>query len=196
MSNLEINYPYSKIVVPPDSLLDVNNCLQQASLAGDGLYSAKCHKVLGKLHLDAHCLLTPSGTAALEMASLLCEIGPGDEVIMPSYTFVSSANSVVLRGGIPVFVDVRSDTLNIDETLIEAAITDNTKAIMVVHYAGVSCEMDVIIEIANRYGLYLIEDNAQGLGAFYKGMPLERLKVAALSFHSTKNIMSGEVGVA
>ena len=195
MSNFEINYPYSKIVVPPDSLLDVNNCLQQASLAGDGLYSAKCHKVLGKLHLDAHCLLTPSGTAALEMASLLCEIGPGDEVIMPSYTFVSSANSVVLRGGIPVFVDVRSDTLNIDETLIEAAITDNTKAIMVVHYAGVSCEMDVIIEIANRYGLYLIEDNAQGLGAFYKGMPLGTFgQVAALSFHSTKNIMSGEGG--
>src|SRR5215831_18261573 len=140
-------------------------------------------------------LLTQSCTAALEMAAILADVGPGDEVIVPSFTFVSTANSIVLRGGVPVFVDIRPDTLNIDETKIEAAITPRTKAIVPVHYAGVSCEMDAIMAIAERHKLVVIEDAAQGTLASYKSRPLGSIgHLAAVSFHETKNVISGEGG--
>jgi dTDP-4-amino-4,6-dideoxygalactose transaminase len=129
------------------------------------------------------------------MASILCDLQPGDEVIMPSYTFVSTANAVVLRNAVPVFVDIRPDTLNIDESLIEAAITPRTKAICVVHYAGVACEMDTIMDIATRHNLFVIEDAAQGYESYYKGRPLGSIgHFAAMSFHETKNVISGEGG--
>jgi dTDP-4-amino-4,6-dideoxygalactose transaminase len=171
------------------------DALRQGKLSGGGPYEAKCHEWLEN-HMQANkALLTHSCTAALEMAALLANIQAGDEVIMPSYTFVSTANAFVLRGGIPVFVDIRPDTLNLDETLIESAITPRTKAIVVVHYAGVACEMDTIMEIANRYGLLVIEDAAQALMATYKGRPLGSIgHLAALSFHDTKNIICGEGG--
>lgn len=166
-----------------------------AQLAGDGPFTARCHEWL---RLQTECqraLLTHSCTAALEMSALLLDIQPGDEIIMPSYTFVSTANAFALRGGTPVFVDIRPDTLNIDETKIEAAITSRTKAIVAVHYAGVGCEMDTILEIASRHGLRVVEDAAQGLMARYKGRPLGSIgDLGALSFHETKNIISGEGG--
>jgi dTDP-4-amino-4,6-dideoxygalactose transaminase len=141
-------------------------------------------------------LLTHSCTAALEMAAILADLGPGDEVIMPSFTFVSTANAVVLRGALPVFVDVRADTLNIDESLIEAAITPRTKAIFVVHYAGVACEMDAIMSLARRHHLLVMEDAAQGLMSSYRGRPLGSIgDLAAISFHETKNVIAGEGGV-
>ena len=139
--------------------------------------------------------LTHSCTAALEMSALLIGIEPGDEIIMPSYTFVSTANAFVLRGGVPVFVDVRADTLNLDERLVERAITTRTKAIVAVHYAGVSCEMDVLLDIAQRHSLPLIEDAAQGLMSRYHGRPLGAIgHLGAISFHETKNVISGEGG--
>lgn len=164
-------------------------------LAGDGPFTRKCHGWLEE-RTGAHmALLTHSCTAALEMAAILADIQPGDEVIMPSYTFVSTANAFVLRGGVPVFVDIRSDTLNIDETLVEAAITSRTKAIVPVHYAGVACEMDAIMAIASRHGLMVIEDAAQGVMSKYKGRPLGSIgHMGCLSFHETKNIISGEGG--
>lgn len=164
-------------------------------LAGDGEFTRKCHAWLERRIGTAKALLTHSCTAALEMAAILADIGPGDEIIMPSYTFVSTANAFVLRGGVPVFVDIRHDTLNIDETKIEAAITPRTRAIVPVHYAGVGCEMDVIMDIAERHDLLVIEDAAQGIMADYKGRPLGGIgHLAALSFHETKNIISGEGG--
>src|SRR5690606_11306994 len=140
-------------------------------------------------------LLTHSCTAALEMSALLLDLEAGDEVIMPSYTFVSTANAFVLRGAVPVFVDVREDTLNLDENLVEAAITARTRAICVVHYAGVSCEMDEILAIAERHGLAVVEDAAQGIHSTYRGRPLGSLgTLGCLSFHETKNAISGEGG--
>jgi dTDP-4-amino-4,6-dideoxygalactose transaminase len=140
-------------------------------------------------------LLTHSCTAALEMAALLLDIQPGDEVIMPSYTFVSTANAFVLRGAVPVFIDIREDTLNLDERLIEGAVTARTKAIVPVHYAGVACEMDTILEIAGRRHLRVVEDAAQGVMSFYKGRALGSLgELGAYSFHETKNVVSGEGG--
>ena len=165
------------------------------ALAGDGLYTKKCHDFLQSLCNCKRALLTHSCTAALEMQSLLLNIQAGDEVIMPSYTFVSTANAVVLRGGIPVFIDIREDTLNINEQLIEAAITNRTKAIAPVHYAGVSCDMDVVMDIANKHNLKVIEDAAQGFMSTYKGKHLGTIgDLGALSFHETKNIISGEGG--
>jgi len=141
--------------------------MSSAKISGDGEFSTRCHKwFVERLRCDA-ALLTPSCTHALEMAALLLDIQPGDEVIMPSYTFVSTANAFVLRGATIVFVDVRPDTMNIDEDLIEAAITDKTKAIIVVHYAGVSCEMDSVMATAARYGLHVVEDAAQGMMSSY-----------------------------
>jgi dTDP-4-amino-4,6-dideoxygalactose transaminase len=164
-------------------------------LSGNGQFTQRCHKLLQQQVGSQKVLLTHSCTAALEMASILCDLQPGDEVIMPSYTFVSTANAVVLRNAIPVFVDIRPDTLNIDETLIEAAITPRTKAICVVHYAGVACEMDVIMDIATRHNLFVIEDAAQGYESYYKGRPLGSIgHFAAMSFHETKNVISGEGG--
>ena len=165
------------------------------NLAGDGPFTKKCHS-----WLEAHCgctkaLLTHSCTAALEMAALLLDIQLGDEIIMPSYTFVSTANAFVLRGGVPVFLDIREDTLNLDERLIESAITARTRAIVPVHYAGVSCEMDAIMAIARRHGLKVVEDAAQGMMASYKGRALGSIgDLGAYSFHETKNVISGEGG--
>ncbi len=164
-------------------------------LSGDGEFTRRCHA-----WLEAHtgcrkALLTHSCTAALEMSALLLDLAPGDEVIMPSYTFVSTANAFVLRGAVPVFVDIRGDTMNLDERLVEAAITPRTKAICVVHYAGVACAMDVILDIAARHRLAVVEDAAQGVGATWRGRPLGGIGTfGALSFHETKNIISGEGG--
>ena len=164
-------------------------------LAGDGQFTKKCSAWLEQRIGCQKALLTHSCTAALEMAAMLADLEPGDEVIMPSYTFVSTANAFVLRGAIPVFVDIRADTLNIDETKIEAAVTQRTKAIIPVHYAGISCEMDTIMDIARRHNLLVIEDAAQGIMSTYKGRPLGSIgHMAALSFHETKNIISGEGG--
>lgn len=164
-------------------------------LAGDGVFTKKCSAWLEQRIGCKKALLTHSCTAALEMAAILIDVRPGDEIIMPSYTFVSTANAFVLRGGVPVFVDIRSDTLNIDETLIESAITPKTKAIVAVHYAGVGCEMDTIMAIAKKHNLVVIEDAAQGIMSTYKGRPLGSIgHLAALSFHETKNIISGEGG--
>ncbi len=164
-------------------------------LAGDGPFTKKCHSWLEQKTGAKKVLLTHSCTAALEMAAILADIQQGDEVIMPSYTFISTANAFVLRGGKPVFVDIRPDTLNIDETLIEAAITARTKAIVPVHYAGVACEMDTIMDIANRHNLLVIEDAAQGILSSYKGRALGAIgHMGCYSFHETKNIISGEGG--
>lgn len=164
--------------------------------SGDGKYSRLCHEWFKNKLKCRQALLVHSGTAALELAAILADLKPGDEVIMPSYTFCSTANAFVLQGAIPVFVDIRPDTLNIDETKIEAAITPKTKAIVPVHYAGVACEMDIIMDIARRHHLLVIEDAAQAFDAYYKGRPLGTIgDMGCLSFHETKNIMSGEGGL-
>lgn len=173
----------------------LGQALDSRQLAGDGPFSRRCHDWLAREIRVCKALLTPSCTAALEMSAILAEVGPGDEIIMPSFTFVSTANAFVLRGASPVFVDIRPDTLNIDECLIEAAITPRTKAIVVVHYAGVGCEMDAIMAIADRHGLPVIEDAAQGILATYRGRPLGSFGACGtLSFHETKNIGCGEGG--
>ncbi len=164
-------------------------------LAGDGPFTKRCHQWLNAYTTACKSLLTHSCTAALEMSALLLDIEPGDEIIMPSYTFVSTANAFVLRGGKPVFVDIRADTLNIDEQLIADAITPRTKAIVPVHYAGVGCEMDTIMNIAKQHHLHVVEDAAQGMNAYYKGKPLGSIgDLGAFSFHETKNIICGEGG--
>lgn len=164
-------------------------------LAGDGPFTKRCHGWLEDRTGCSKALLTHSCTGALEMAALLLDIQAGDEIIMPSYTFVSTANAFVLRGGVPVFVDIRRDTLNLDESLIEAAITSRTRAIVPVHYAGVSCEMDSIMSIAKHHGLKVVEDAAQGVMASYKGRALGSIgDLGAYSFHETKNVISGEGG--
>lgn len=187
--------PFNKPYMTGKELWYISQAHASGHLAGDGQFTKKCSAWLEQRIGCQKALLTHSCTAALEMAAMLADVQPGDEVIMPSYTFVSTANAFVLRGAIPVFVDIREDTLNIDETKIEAAITPNTKVIMPVHYAGVSCEMDTIMEIAHRHKLLVIEDAAQGIMSTYKGRPLGSIgHMAALSFHETKNIISGEGG--
>jgi dTDP-4-amino-4,6-dideoxygalactose transaminase len=172
----------------------MRQALATAHLSGNGQFTARCHAFL-ETRLGGRALLTHSCTAALEMAALLIDIAPGDEVIMPSWTFSSTANAFVLRGAVPVFVDIRPDTLNIDENLIERAVTARTKAICVVHYAGVGAEMDTIGRIAAAHGLAVIEDAAQGLHAKWAGRPLGTFgHFAAFSFHETKNIIAGEGG--
>lgn len=164
-------------------------------LAGDGPFTKRCHDWLEENSGCAKALLTHSCTAALEMTALLLDIKPGDEVIMPSYTFVSTANAFVLRGAVPVFVDIRADTLNLDEEKVEEAITSKTKAIVAVHYAGVACNMDRLMDIARSHGLYVVEDAAQGMMASYRGKPLGSIgELGTLSFHETKNVISGEGG--
>lgn len=173
----------------------IMQALKGNKLSGDGPFSQKCQNWFETSLPAKKVLLTPSCTAALEMAALLIDIQPGDEVIMPSYTFVSTANAFVLRGAKIVFVDIRPDTMNIDERLIEAAITVKTRAIVPVHYAGVSCEMDVIMSIASRYRLYVIEDAAQGMMSDYKGRALGTIgHIGTFSFHETKNYTSGGEG--
>lgn len=189
------NIPFNKPHVTQQDHDYIKNALLHTNLAGDGPYTKKCHHWFEKKTHVAKALLTHSCTAALEMAALLLDLKPGDEVIMPSYTFVSTANAFVLRGAVPVFIDIRPDTLNMDEKLIEYAITSKTKAIVPVHYAGVACEMDTILAIAKRYNLAVVEDAAQGAQAFYKGKALGAIgDMGCLSFHATKNIISGEGG--
>lgn len=165
-------------------------------VSGDGKYTKLCHQRLQDyMHINT-ALLVHSGTAALELSAICANLQPGDEVIMPSYTFCSTANAFVLAGAKPVFVDIRSDTLNIDENLIESAITDKTRAIVPVHYAGVACEMDTIMDIAHNHNLLVIEDAAQAFASSYKGKPLGTIgDMGCFSFHETKNIMSGEGGL-
>lgn len=187
--------PFNKPYMTGRELWYIAQAHANGHLSGDGQFTRQCHAWLRTNTGAASALLTHSCTAALEMAALLLGLEPGDEVILPSYTFVSTANAFALRGAVPVFVDVRSDTLNLDEGLIEAAITPRTRAICVVHYAGVSCEMDAILAIAARHGLAVVEDAAQGIMSSYKGRPLGTIgDFGTLSFHETKNIISGEGG--
>ncbi|MCI8991550.1 MAG: dTDP-4-amino-4,6-dideoxygalactose transaminase [Eubacterium sp.] len=173
----------------------MNKAIAAHKICGDGEFTKKCSEWLEKTTGTAKALLTTSCTHATEMAALLCNIQPGDEVIMPSYTFVSTADAFVLRGATPVFVDIRPDTMNIDETLIEDAVTEKTKAIVPVHYAGVSCEMDTIMDIAKRHNLLVIEDAAQGVMSTYKGQALGTIgDFGCFSFHETKNYSMGEGG--
>ena len=187
--------PFNKPYMTGKELWYISQAHHDGQLAGDGNYTKKCHQWLEN-HTHSHkALLTHSCTAALEMSAILADLEPGDEVIMPSYTFVSTANAFVLRGAIPVFVDIRPDTLNLDETLVETAITHRTRAIVPVHYAGVGCEMDTLQQIATKHQLLLIEDAAQGLMSSYKGKPLGSFgDLACFSFHETKNIIAGEGG--
>ncbi len=174
----------------------IQDCVKSQKICGDGAYTKKCSEWLEKKTGTAKCLLTTSCTHATELAALLLpDIGPGDEVIMPAFTFVSTADAFVLRGATPVFVDIRPDTMNIDEKLIEDAVTDRTKAIVPVHYAGVSCEMDAIMEIAGRHGLAVVEDAAQGIMSTYKNKALGTIgDFGCFSFHETKNYSMGEGG--
>lgn len=187
--------PFNKPFMTGRELGYVERAYQNGHLAGQGEFAGHCSRWLEEQLGASRALLTHSCTAALEMTAILADVGVGDEVIMPSYTFVSTANAFVLRGATPVFVDIRSDTLNIDEAKIEEAITPRTKAIVPVHYAGVSCEMDPIVQLAKRHDLLIIEDAAQGMLATYKGRPLGSIgQMAAMSFHETKNVISGEGG--
>lgn len=187
--------PFNRPHVTGSEFDYINAAIADGHLSGDGQFTARVHAWLERHTGASKALLTHSCTAALEMAALLLDITPGDEIIMPSYTFVSTANAFVLRGGVPVFVDIREDTLNIDERQIEEAITARTRAIVPVHYAGVACEMDAICRVAAHRGIPVVEDAAQGLGATYKGRPLGGIgAMGALSFHETKNIISGEGG--
>ena len=187
--------PFNKPYLTGKELENIVLAKEYGQLAGDGVFTQKCSNWIEESTGCYKALLTHSCTAALEMAAILIRTSPGDEIIMPSYTFVSTANAFVLRGGIPVFVDIRSDTLNIDETLIESAITSKTKAIVPVHYAGEACDMDVIMNIANRHNLIVIEDAAQSVNASYNGKALGSIgHLGCYSFHETKNIISGEGG--
>lgn len=192
---ISMNIPFNRPYLVGRELDYIAQAHAKGQLSGDGMFTRRCHAWLEERLGTRKALLTHSCTAALEMAAILLDLKPGDEVIMPSFTFVSTANAFVLRGAVPVFVDIRPDTLNIDEALIERAITPHTRAICVVHYAGVPCEMDTIMVIAARYGLKVIEDAAQGILSTYKGKALGSLgDLAALSFHETKNVISGEGG--
>ena len=193
MKNLiRFNKPF---ITPLDSDFFSDLEANKSSLSGDGKYTKMVHLWLENYCKAKKALLTHSCTAALEMSAILLNIKEGDEVLMPSYTFVSTANAIVLRGGVPIFIDIREDTLNIDENSIERSINKKTKAILPVHYAGVSCEMDTIKSIAKSYNLFVVEDSAQGILSKYKGKPLGSLgDLGAFSFHETKNIISGEGG--
>ncbi len=178
-----------------DELRYISKAIESGQLAGDGFFTKSCTKWFENFLGAPKCLLTPSCTHALEMTAILLDIQPGDEIIMPSYTFVSTANAFVLRGAKIVFVDIRPDNMNIDETKIEAAVTHKTKAIVPVHYAGVACDMDAIMDIAKRNNLFVVEDAAQGLMSYYKGKPLGTIgHFGTISFHTTKNFTSGGEG--
>jgi dTDP-4-amino-4,6-dideoxygalactose transaminase len=190
-----ITIPFNRPYLTGRELLYISEAHALCQLAGDGVFTLRCHEWIEARTGTRKALLTHSCTAALEICSMLLNVQPGDEIIMPSFTFVSTANAFVLRGAVPVFVDIRPDTLNIDENLIEAAVTSRTRAIVAVHYAGVSCEMDRIMAIAERHGLCVIEDAAQGIEAEYKGRALGSIgQLGAYSFHETKNVISGEGG--
>lgn len=184
--------------VPPftgNEMENIKKAVENQHICGDGIFTKQCSEFLEKITGTSKCLLTTSCTHALEMAALLCDIKEGDEVILPSYTFVSTADAFVLRGAVPVFVDIRPDTMNIDENLIEAAITERTKVIAVVHYAGIACEMDKIMEIAEKHHLIVVEDAAQAIMCTYRGKPLGTFgDFGCFSFHETKNFSMGEGG--
>ncbi|MDD5306466.1 MAG: dTDP-4-amino-4,6-dideoxygalactose transaminase [Deltaproteobacteria bacterium] len=187
--------PFSRPCRTGRELEYIEECLASSVIAGDGAFTKRCKEILERIYAGSKVLLTTSCTHALEMCSLLLDIGPGDEVLLPSFTFVSTANAVALRGARPVFVDVREDTLNIDESLCEARVTERTKAIFVVHYGGVGAQMEAMRKIADGHGLKLVEDAAQGLGATWGGRPLGGIgDLGALSFHESKNIVCGEGG--
>jgi dTDP-4-amino-4,6-dideoxygalactose transaminase len=187
--------PFNRPYATGKELVYAAEAQRNYHLSGDGPYTKRCHQWIEERTGCTKALLTHSCTSALDMAALLLDIDNGDEVILPSFTFVSTANAFVLRGAVPVFVDIREDTLNLDERLIEAAITPRTRAIVPVHYAGVSCEMDSIIAIAKRHNLRIVEDAAQGVMASYKGRALGAIgDLGGFSFHETKNIISGEGG--
>lgn len=195
MKNMNTTIPFNWPHMTGKELYYIAEAHFNGSLAGDGPFTKRCHAWLEQRTGCHKGLLTHSCTAALEMAALLLDIQPGDEVIMPSYTFVSTANAFVLRGGVPVFVDIRDDTLNLDETQVESAITPRTRAIVPVHYAGVSCEMDTIVDVAKRHDVRIVEDAAQGVMSTYKGRALGSIgDLGAFSFHETKNVISGEGG--
>jgi dTDP-4-amino-4,6-dideoxygalactose transaminase len=187
--------PFNRPSLTGRELEFMTDAVRRGHISGDGHYTAVCREALGQLTGAHDVLLTTSCTHALEMCALLLDLRPGDEVILPSFTFVSTVNAFVLRGARPVFVDIRPDTLNIDERLIESAVTPRTRAIVVVHYAGVGCEMDVVMSIAERHGLAVVEDAAHALGATYRGRLLGSIApLGTLSFHETKNIQCGEGG--
>lgn len=192
--------PFNKPYVTGKELDYISEAVGYGNVSGDGFFTKACSDIMEERFSIPHVLMTTSCTSALEMAAMLCDFSPGDEVILPSYTFVSTANAMAREGATPVFVDVRSDTLNLDEEKIEAAITSRTKAIVPVHYAGVSCEMDRIMEIANRHDLIVIEDAAQGVNSYYRSEALGTKALGSIghlgtySFHETKNYICGEGG--
>jgi dTDP-4-amino-4,6-dideoxygalactose transaminase len=191
MSSIPFNRPY----LTGRERQYIDQASENRHLAGDGPFTKKCNARLQDLTGARKALLTHSCTAALEMAAILSGVEPGDEVIMPSYTFVSTANAFVLRGAVPVFVDIRADTLNLDEDQVDDAITPRTRVIAPVHYAGVGCEMDALLDVARRRGLLVVEDAAQGVGASYRNSSLGTIgHMGCLSFHETKNVVSGEGG--
>jgi dTDP-4-amino-4,6-dideoxygalactose transaminase len=196
MKKEKFEIPFNKPFIAGKELYYIaQSVLVESHLSGDGSFTKRCHQWLEEKLGCRKALLTHSCTAALEMAAILCDIQPGDEVILPSFTFVSTANAFVLRGGVPVFVDIRPDTLNIDERLIESAITKKTKVIVPVHYAGAACAMDEIMGIASRNNLMVVEDAAQALMSTHNGKYLGTIgHLGCLSFHETKNIISGEGG--
>jgi len=192
---MDLNIPFNRPFLTGKELTYLEQAAASGHLSGDGPFSKRCQRWLSDRLGCASALLTSSGTAALEMAAILLNISPGDEIIMPSFSFVSTANAFVLRGGVPVFIDIRSDTLNMDETLIEKAITKRTKTIVPVHYAGVPCEMDSIMDIGARFNLAIVEDAAHAVLATYKGRYAGGMGcLGALSFHETKNLHCGEGG--
>jgi dTDP-4-amino-4,6-dideoxygalactose transaminase len=187
--------PFNRPYASGKELFYVAEAHRNVHLSGDGAFTKRCHQWIEQRTGCAKALLTHSCTSALDMAALLLDIKSGDEIILPSYTFVSTANAFVLRGAVPVFVDIREDTLNLDERLVEAAITPRTRAIVPVHYAGVACEMDTILAIAQRHNIRVVEDAAQGIMASYKGRALGAIgDIGSFSFHETKNVQSGEGG--
>ena len=192
---MEYRIPFNKPFLVGRELDSIAQAVSLGNLAGDGRFTQACCRLLEQRLRINRVLLTPSCTAALEMAALLCDFEPGDEVILPSFTFVSTASAFVRAGARPVFIDIRADTLNLDENLIEAALTERTKVIVPVHYAGVACEMDRIREIARAHRLLVVEDAAQAVNSFYRGKALGSLgDVGCYSFHETKNFISGEGG--
>ena len=190
-----IKIPFNKPFIVGKELYYIAQSVLSGHIAGDGMFTGKCQAFMEKKFNAKKILLTTSCTSALEMAAILCNVGVDDEVILPSFTFVSTANAFYLRGAKLIFMDIKQETLNIDEAMIEDVITEHTKAIVPVHYAGISCEMDKIVDLARRYNLYVIEDAAQGVNAKYKGKFLGTIgDIGAYSFHETKNIICGEGG--
>ncbi|MCF7698616.1 dTDP-4-amino-4,6-dideoxygalactose transaminase [Loktanella sp. M215] len=190
-----VKIPLNKPSLIGNEIKYVRDAVRRGQLSGDGFYTKRCNALIEEITQSPKALVTHSCTAALEMAALLCDLGPGDEVILPSFTFVSTANAIVLRRATPVFVDIDPATLNIDPARVAAAVTPQTKAIFAVHYAGFPADMDALAEIARAHDLVLVEDAAQALGSTYKGRPAGSLgDLAAFSFHETKNVISGEGG--